>query len=73
MRRPRLSRRILQGIVEMGALASAGDESDLCGDDSDTSKRAYDDAMKAYDWARDMIDWMEQRPVKKRSHHVKPE
>lgn len=61
MRRPRITRRVLRGIQEMGAAVSAGDEHDLRGEGGPEARAAYDDAMRAYSWACAMERWLDQR------------
>jgi hypothetical protein len=57
--RPRLTRRILEGILDSTSVHEAGGAEDLTGESSPESEKKYERVCDAFAWARQMRDWLD--------------
>ena len=55
MSKPRLTKRVLRGIIAGLAVHEAGEPSDMLGSNSPENTAIYNDAMFALRWAREML------------------
>ncbi|MCI0349556.1 MAG: hypothetical protein L0Z53_09050 [Acidobacteriales bacterium] len=61
MSRPRLTNKVIEGIIAMGCVVSCGAPEDAFGSDGPKERRQYDAAIVAFNWAKDMRDYRAKR------------